>query len=126
MLRNAPLSAQAVVQLVTPSDTAAAIVVGDSTTVRLEAYNTTGGISAYSVTLLLDGSRVTVGGVDSVAGYGLPKPTVTVLGTDSVTIAVASGGTYTGSTVELADIRFKMNGAATQGTLASLRGNTLT
>src|SRR5207237_1227148 len=102
----------------------AAIVVGDSAQVRLEVYNATGGISAYSVTLLLDGSRVAVVGADSVPGYGL-KPTITTLGTDSVTI-VASGGTYTGTTVELADVRFKMNGAATQGTLVSLRVNTLT
>src|SRR5436190_18041041 len=124
LVASSPVTAQ-VVRFVT-GDTAAAIVVGDSAQVRLEVYNATGGISAYSVTLLLDGSRVAVVGADCVPGYGLPKPTITTLGTDSITIAVASGGSYTGTTVELADVRFKMDGAATQGTLVSLRVNTLT
>ncbi len=123
---TSPARAQ-VVQLLSGSDSVVSIVVGDSAKVRLEVYGATGGIAAYSITILLDRSRVDVARADSVPGYGLPKPTVTPssTGTDSVVIS-ASGGSYTGTIVELADLWFKLASAATQGSLISLRVNTLT
>lgn len=105
------------------SDSALTILTGQTQTVQL-VVSGTGGVSAYSVTVLLDRSRVDITAVDTVTASGLPAPTLS-FGTDAVTLT-ASGAGSTSSSVAVARVTFSMAAGATQGSLVSLRLNALT
>ncbi|HWP37572.1 MAG TPA: DPP IV N-terminal domain-containing protein [Gemmatimonadales bacterium] len=115
-----PAAAQVVDFQIPGGDSALIILTGARATVDLRV---TGGARAYDITLFLDDARVRLVQADSVPGYGLPKPTVTP-GTGVVTIA-ASGTGYSSTTL-IARLIFEMDSLAQQGTLISLRVNSLT
>jgi hypothetical protein len=117
-------AAQSVVSFALGSDSVLTVLTGATRTIELQV-NGTGGVSAYNVTLFLDNSQVTVSAFDTVpGGYGL-VPQTPVFGTDSVVLS-ASGTGSTLFTVPIANITFNMLGGATQGSLISLRVNSLT
>jgi hypothetical protein len=100
-------------------DTAFTIPVGG--TRGLQIYGiVSGGVSAYSLTLFFDTTRIRVVRADSVAGYGLPAPTVTPLA-DGVTLSAA--GTGVSYNAYLAALTLEMKATATQGSMLSVRVN---
>src|SRR5262249_38504233 len=82
------------------------------------------GITSYSVTLFFDDPRVTVIRADTVWGSGLPAPTITTaLGQATLT---ASGTGQPGyPSVTVARVTFKLAPGAAEGSLVSIRANSL-
>jgi Tol biopolymer transport system component len=112
--------AQQVNFVIPGNDTVLSVLTGARATVDL--YVSSGGASAYDITLFLDDARVRLVQADSVAGYNLPRPTVTP-GTNQVTLSAS--GTGTTGTTYIARLTFEMDSVAQQGTLISLRVNSL-
>jgi hypothetical protein len=100
-------------------DTAFAIAVGQTRTVRLYGA-AAGGVSSYDITVFFDTNVVRLVRADSVAGYGLPSPTVTPFA-EGVTLS-ATGAGYA-SAAYLARLTFEMKTTAPTGTLFSLLVN---
>jgi hypothetical protein len=106
------------------SDSVLPVLTGATRTIQLQV-NGGAGVSAYNLTLFLDTNRVKVTAVDTVpGGYGLPVPTL-VPGADSVVLNAAGTGS-TAYAVPIANVTFSMDAAATEGSLVSLRINSLT
>jgi hypothetical protein len=116
-------SAQTVSFYSPTGDSALVILTGDTGTVYLRATSASGGVSAYRVTIFLDDSRVTLAAADSVGYTQLAVPTITP-GSGQVTVE-ASGTGYNYTTVDLAKLTFAMAGGAQEGTLLSLRVDSL-
>ena len=100
-------------------DTAFTIPVGGTRGLQLYGY-VDGGISAYSVTVFFDTTRIRLVQADSIAGYGLPAPTVTPLA-NGVTLSAAGAGTSYGAYLAL--LTLEMKATATQGSMLSVRVN---
>ena len=112
------------VQFYSPSgDSVLAILTGDTATIRLRVTNASDGISAYRVTIFLDDSRVTLAAADSFGYTQLDVPTVTP-GSGQVTIE-ASGPGYNSTTVDVANLVFAMAAGAQEGSLVSMRVDSL-
>jgi len=101
------------------ADTAFTIPIGGTRDLQIASVSTNG-VSAYSVTLFFDTTRIRVVRADSVPGYGLPAPTVTPIA-NGVTLSAAGAGTA--STAYLTTLTLEMKAAATQGTMLSVRVN---
>jgi hypothetical protein len=118
-----PAAAQTVQFYDSSGDSVLAILTGDTATIRLRVTSATGGISAYRVTLFLDDSRVTLAAADSFGYTQLDVPTITA-GSGQVTIE-ASGAGYNSTTVDLANLVFAMAAGAQEGSLISMRVDSL-
>ncbi len=116
-------SAQSVSFYHPTSDSALVILTGDTGTVYLRVTGATAGVSAYRVTIFLDDSRVTLAAADSFAYTQLDVPTITP-GSGQVTVE-ASGTGYNYTDVYLAKLTFAMAAGAQEGTLLSLRVDSL-
>ncbi len=117
------VSAQTVQFYSPTSDSVLAILTGDTGSVWLRVTSATGGISAYRVTIFLDDSRVTLAAADSVYYTQLDVPTITP-GSGQVMIE-ASGAGYSYTDFNLVKLTFAMAAGAQEGTLLSLRVDSL-
>lgn len=121
----APTAAGQQIQFYHPpsGDTASIILTGDTGSVQLRA-STCNGVSAYALRLFYDDARLTFLGADSVPGYNMPAPT-SATGSEYVDLS-ASGAGYNGCTTLLANVHFRLDSAATLGSLLSVRVTNLT
>ena len=119
----AEVEAQAV-ELYVP-DTAVVILTGDSARVDLRVISIPSpyGVSSYSFTIFLDDSRVTLIRADTVWASNLPAPTITT-GAGQVTLTASGTGTGSSSPT-VARVWFKIDGAAVEGSLVSIKVNSL-
>ena len=106
-----------------PADTVLANLPGRTQVVPLYLYTAGYGLSSYSVTLLFDDTKVHVGAVKAVSGYGFPDPTVTVLGPGRVKLEAV--GSYSCCTVPV-NVEWTLDAGAVEGTLVDFELNTLT
>lgn len=107
-------------------DSVLTVLVGKTASIDLQVYTGCLGLKEYSITLLLDRSRFTLAGFDTVpGGFGLPQPTVDTSVADQITLA-ASGTGSSACTVPVARLTFKGDSSITPGTLVSLKVNSLT
>jgi len=104
-------------------DTVLSVLTGDTGIVQLY-LSAAGGVSAYDLTIFLDDARVHFVRADSGAGTGLPSPTIAI-GSGQVNLSASGVGT-TSSSPLLATLHFAMDAAAQNGSLLSLKLNTLT
>jgi uncharacterized protein YjdB len=82
-------------------------------------------VSSYSITIFLDRARVRLVSAKAQQLSVFPDPTVDTSVADEVTLsATGSSGSFTYTTI-LADLVFEMDTAATQGSLLSLKVNSL-
>jgi hypothetical protein len=101
------------------SDTAFAVPIGGTRALQLYG-SATGGVSAYSITVFFDTTRMRIVRADSVPGYNLPSPTVTPIGNGATLTAAGTGYGYG---ADLALLTMEMKATATTGSLLSLRVN---
>src|SRR5262245_39705393 len=126
VLAAAPLQAQTV-QFYYYPDTTVSVVVGDSSKAQLQISGVpNGGIARYGVTFFYDAARVQLVRADSFPGSSIGAPTRTPFAGDSVKLAWTAPATNTAAgTVSLANVWFRVLNGAVEGSLVSMRLDSL-
>ena len=103
-----------------PGDSVLSVVVGDSSEIPLTISGATGGVSQYTITLFVDTARVQLVRADSAPGSPLPAPTLTPVAADQWTLDYSGSGTIS-TLFTLANLSFRMQPSAVQGSYVSLK-----